>query len=165
MHEPTVEPTATTVEPDGSEGEAIGVSRYTLQDSGSEGFYGALFGAILGMIAGGVFGLMTGNAGLKQIDDAVIFMSAVTVAAVVFGMVCSEAWGAVIGAVTRSAAATHGASMFIVAIIGSAAAAVLLMLVAQPLAGPIALLSIGLITAYCVIVLIMGGIKMVRRRD
>ena len=86
-----------------------------------------------------------GNPGLKQIDDPDIFISAATFAAIVLGMACSLAWGAVVGAVTRSTAATHDEQMFLVAIIAAAAAALLLMLVAQPLAGPIALLSIGLL--------------------
>ena len=94
MDEPTDEPTGTTAE-------------LVPQDSGSEVFYLALIGAIAGMIAGGVFGLITDNSGLKQIDNPIIFMSAVAVAAVVLGMLASEAWGAVIGAVTRSGAATH----------------------------------------------------------
>ncbi len=139
MDEPTDEPTGTTAE--------------LVQDSGSEVFYLALIGAIAGMIAGGVFGLITDNSGLKQIDNPIIFMSAVAVAAVVLGMLASEAWGAVIGAVTRSGAATHEDSMSLVAVIGSAAAAMLLILVAQPLAGPIALLSIVLATGLTLVVI------------
>ena len=144
MDEPTDEPTGTTAEL---------VGPVATPDSGSGVFYLALIGAIAGMIAGGVFGLITDNSGLKQIDNPIIFMSAVALAAVVLGMLASEAWGAVIGAVTRSGAATHEDSMSLVAVIGSAAAAMLLMLVAQPLAGPIALLSIVLATGLTLVVI------------
>ena len=60
MDEPTADPTPTTARPDGPG---------TTQDSGDAVFYAALFGAFVGIIAAGVFGLMIGNPALKEIDD------------------------------------------------------------------------------------------------
>jgi hypothetical protein len=132
-------------------------------ETGDVTFYVAVLGAICGIILGGVVGLATDNAGLAAVDNTGLFLTAVAFAAVGMGSIVTFLWDALVGALTRNAPVDGLVASLVVTTLASAGAAVMFMLVAQSLAGPIALLSIGLPVAWLGAHLIWNGIKSTRR--
>jgi hypothetical protein len=131
-------------------------------DAGDELFYASVLGSVGGTVASGFVGLVTHNAGPQSAGDPVVFAFfafAVLVAAIGVGSVLAFAWDIVIEGPRRSPEYVVRNGTFNVALVTSAVAAVLFMLVAQPLAVPVALLTIALPTLWVVGVLLWIGFK------
>jgi hypothetical protein len=128
-------------------------------DAGSEDFYASLLGSLGGTVAGGVVGLVTGDAGLESAGHPLVLAFAAFFAAIGVGLVLAMAWDSVIEGPRRSPEYVVRNGTFNVALVTSAVAAVLFMLVAQPLAVPAALLTIALPTLWVAGVLLRIGLK------
>lgn len=104
-------------------------------------FYASALGSLVGTVAGWLLGSRAGNVGLQAAGDPIWFGLAVMVAAVGVAIVVITGWEAAIAALTRRPKATFRDSLAKVGLVASAVAALLFMLVAQPLAVPVALLT------------------------